>query len=178
MQPTCALPLGADTARLDANFMGAPSDIAAAHRRQTAFSTGISAPDPQAAQGTGFHNCHQVANNIKAEDAHPVSALPDTVTDAHPLHMSMSGSLSSCSETFRADDLAEMDLQTSCMLSEEQYVTYNTMVKGRRHTDAPNALAANDDLPSFNFEQVLTCVSTPAIPRMSLLLLRATALTS
>lgn len=104
-----------------------------------------------------------MADSIKAEDAHSISALPDTVTDAHPLHMSMSGSLSSCSETFRADDIAEMDLQTSCTLSEEQYVTGNTMVEGRRHTDVPDALAANDDFPSFNFEQVQTCVSTSAI---------------
>lgn len=137
--------------------MGAPSEIAAAHRRRSAFDGDNTGRDHKAAQI--FDSQDSGKASIAAQEGRRQCdhAFKCSDVEAHRLHLSFSGTLSNCSETCRADSISAMELQSSYDFSEEDIKAGNTLIEDRRYVDTPNTLAATDEFSSFHHEQVCSC---------------------
>lgn len=134
--------------------MGAPCDIAAAYARQSSFGGEPGVSEPHATSVHTVLDCQQ-ADYREHNHHYPYTAARDMLADPqHNLHFSLSGNMSDCSETLRADSVSGMELQESYMFLDDDLVAGEAMIEPPQHDTETSSDTVPVPPSSFKPEQV------------------------
>lgn len=130
--------------------MGAPLDVAVAYSRRSTFGSELGGGDPDATQLHPPATCQHALSRVQsgAEQCDPEDSQMQG--EAPKLQFSLSGNLSDCSETLRADvvgAVGAMRRQNSCMSLDDDYITENAIMEDPRDETSGTAGLMEPSLP-------------------------------